>query len=99
MLRCVPREAVVPAHTKKINFNQSESIINRIRREQPTVVWQCRQNTTRTPRRETEMNSKEQARSARNWYTSRGEEETGNKDKKYCDKTGGTWRLFIYQCI
>jgi hypothetical protein len=44
MLWCVPRETVVPAHNKQSDFNHSESIIDRVRREKTTLVWQCKEN-------------------------------------------------------
>jgi len=35
---------VVPAHTKQSDFNHYESIIDRVRREEMTLVWQCKEN-------------------------------------------------------
>jgi hypothetical protein len=44
MLWCVPRETVVPAHIKQSDFNHSKSIIDRVRRDETTLVWQCKEN-------------------------------------------------------
>jgi hypothetical protein len=45
---------VVPAHTQETDFSHSESIINRVRREEITHIWQCKENATSTPRKESE---------------------------------------------